>query len=205
MDRGGGLLLAGLVALVLRHAASRGELKDLGAAARRRGESRPRGLEFLVEMALGLGRELERFGRVPGLQVAQGGLQPGLSLGRGALNGLAIGHRARDPSRAARLSGGSHSWLMPTRFIVIESRVVLKRSAPVTGRLSTPARSVGSGSWPAARADSFALKVAARPARAASSVERPGSRPGRRTVAAPRRGRAEQRQPGRLRAKAGLA
>ena len=46
------------------------------------------------------------------------------------------------------------------RFIVIESRVVLKRSAPVTGRFSMPARSIGSGSWPAARAASVALSGA---------------------------------------------
>ncbi len=48
------------------------------------------------------------------------------------------------------------------RFIVIESLVVLNAPAPVTGRLSMPACNVGSGSWPAARADSAALSPPAR-------------------------------------------
>ena len=46
--------------------------------------------------------------------------------------------------------------------------MVLKRSGPVKGRLSTPMRSTGSGSWPAARAASVAPSTPARAARAAS-------------------------------------
>ena len=48
------------------------------------------------------------------------------------------------------------------RFIVMESLLAPNVPAPVTGRLSMPACKVGSGNWPAARADSAALSAPAR-------------------------------------------
>jgi hypothetical protein len=55
---------------------------------------------------------------------------------------------------------------MPTRFMVMESAVVRSRSGPVTGRLSMPTLSIGSGSCPAARDFSGARRTGVRGANA---------------------------------------
>ena len=65
------------------------------------------------------------------------------------------------------------------RFIVIDSRVVLSRSGPVTGRLSTPTLSIGSGCWPAARAISAAREHRHAPSGSPRTAGPPGRSPGR--------------------------
>ena len=165
----GALLLAHLCRLVFGGTARRRQRQHLLAAAGRRRQASSRGLELFVGVVLHERRQLERLAGIEGVDVGECGLQPGLGERGLHLDRLAL-HR-RFGGRASSLalaSTSSHSWLMPMRFIVIESRVVLSRSGPVTGRFSMPTLSVGSGSRPAARAVSAALSWPARAARAVS-------------------------------------
>ena len=165
----GALLLPHLCRLVFCGAARRRQRQHLLAAAGRRRQPSARGLELFVGVVLHERRQLERLAGIEGIDDRRVRSAAGSRRARPASGSTRAAPRLRRPRFGLRAClASSHSWLIPMRFIVIDSRVVLSRSGPVTGRLSTPTLSVGSGSRPAARAASAALSWPARPARAAS-------------------------------------